>query len=253
MNAREKAMERYENETERFEHDGMTVVLCSDPDAPSPRDSDGNLATIAHWHRHANVGDRRIEPVGLLSLVRKLKAEGDEVLAILPVWIYQHGSIALRAAPSRPGYPFNCQWDAGQVGWAYVTRRQAEAAGCKPGETHSYKDSAGEHVVTYDKAFFQKAIADEVELFDLWANGGFSGYMVVDKHGDVVDSCWGFDDRAYCRRQATEAAVGMAAREKKARKEFPRAAWKRAVASGATELGYEDWLRAQRAQKGRAA
>jgi len=200
----------HEGEFERFSHAGRTVVLCRDPDAESPRDNDGNLCVIACWHRQYELGDRQLRPGNGVDysdrqeMVASLEAGGDQVLCILPVWIYDHSGIFLRAAAERPGYPFDCRWDAGQVGWAYVFKSTAVKVGCEPGKSWE-RDG---QTVTYDQAEYERQIAAEVDLYDRWGRGEFSGYLVEDEDGDVLESCWGFDDEEYCREQAREAAEG---------------------------------------------
>ncbi len=247
----------YEDEVERFQHGGQTVVIFYDRDAENPRKNDGNLCRIVHWHREYICGDEQVNKDSYSSaqevweeIEQKVKDAGDEVIAFLPVWIYQHGSVNLRASKSRPGYPFNCQWDSGQVGWAYVTRKTAALVGCKPGESFTHDGKT----TTYNEDFFLDAIVSEIEIFDKWGNGGFTGYTVFDRNGEPTDSsCWGFDDVDYCKKEAMSAAEYEEADEKRARKKFTKAAWKRAVAKGETEESYEAWLRAMRAQKGHAA
>lgn len=207
---------KHEGEFERFTHAGRTVVLCFDPEASSPRDNDGNLATIACWHQQVDLGDRKLSPADgadwrdRKATVAALEAGGDKVLAILPVWIYQHSGIFLRAAAERPGYPFDCKWDAGQVGWAYVLKSTALKVGCKPGKRWSYVNGAGERRSgAYNEAYFVEAIMQEVDVYDRWGRGEFAGYIVEDEDGDQLDSCWGFDDVDYCRQEAKNAAESV--------------------------------------------
>lgn len=246
-------MSKHENEFERFAHAGHTVVLCYDPDALSPRDNDGNLSRIVHWHNRYVCGDERLNrgDFGSPEEIReKIEAGTGEILAILPVWLYDHSGTVLKASKASP---FSDRWDSGQVGWAYVTRSAAEVAGCTPGKSYTYEDDKGSHTVTYDEAFFVEAIVDEVELFDRWSNGRFVGFIVEDKDGDEVESCWGFDDPDYARKEAKDAAEHAQKKDKEARRKFTKKAWKAAVAEGATEDGYEAWLKERRTQKGKAA
>lgn len=200
-------MSRHEGEFERFEHAGRTVVLCYDPDCPSPRDNDGCLCVMACWHRRENLGDRQINPdtcpfdaSDKAEFVADLESGGDKVLAIVPIWIYQHSGIALKAQVERPGYPFTCQWDSGQVGWAYVMESRAKELECVGSYQHD-----GE-TITWDKARYEADMAQEVELYDRWSRGEFAGYIVEDEDGDKLESCWGFDDVDYCRAEAKSVA-----------------------------------------------
>lgn len=196
-------------EIERFEHAGRTVVIYCDTDAPNPREWD-NLATLCCWHRRENLGDRQIPGMGEQALRDLLtNTEGEEVLAIVPLWLYQHSGMSMRASKGRPGYPFNCQWDSGQVGWGYVTKARAIEMGCVPGE--SFTSAEGE-VTKYDTAFFENAIIEEVGTYDDYLTGRCFGYQVLDEDGDVLESCWGFYEASdakgpeYTRRSAKEAA-----------------------------------------------
>ncbi len=195
-------MSKHEGEFERFEHAGRQVVLCYDSDAQSPRDNDGCLCVMACWHRRSNLGDRQINPVSNRdAFVADLESGGDKVLAIVPIWIYQHSGIFLKAQAERPGYPFTCQWDSGQVGWAYVMESRAKELECVG--THTTHDGK---TITWDQARYETDITMEVDVYDRWGRGEFAGYIVEDEDGDQLDSCWGFDDVDYCREEAKSAA-----------------------------------------------
>ena len=203
-------MSRHEGEFERFERAGRTVILCCDPEAESPRDNDGCLAVMACWHRSVNLGDRQIEGTSKERLIEELEAEGDKVLAIVPIWIYQHSGIFLHAQAEKPGYPYNCPWDSGQVGWAYVLKSTAEKLGC----VGAYGGAEGGDWT--DR--YEHNITQEVEVYDRWQRGEFAGYIVEDDDEEQLDSCFGFDDVDYCRTEAREAATRHASRQKRAAK-----------------------------------
>ncbi len=138
------------------------------------------------------------------------------MLAIVPLWLYDHSGITMKASAGCPGYPFTCRWDAGVVGWGYVTRKGAEAMGCKPGEKFTHPRT--KEIKAYDREFFEAAIVGEVQTYDDYLTGSCYGYQVLDEDGDHVDSCWGFyvshDEKdpdgdggiGFVRQQAREAA-----------------------------------------------
>lgn len=235
-------MSRHEGQFEQFKHAGHTVSLCYDQDAPSPRDNDGCLCTMACWHRRAELGDRQLgrdDGVNYSdrdAMVASLEADGDKVLAIVPIWIYEHSGIWLHAQANRPDYPYNCQWDSGQCGWAYVLQSTAEKLGCV-GE-YTGEEGGGQWSDRYENEIF-----NEVAAYDRWQRGEFAGYIVEDKDDDVVDSCWGYDDVDYCRTEAKSAANHAQASDAEARKRFPERDWKKSVTAGKTKLGYEAWLK----------
>jgi hypothetical protein len=172
---------------ETFKCNGFTVKIYPDRDAPSPREWD-NISVIACWHRSLRLGDRQIQGTASdrdrASFVAEL---GERVLAILPVWIYQHGDVALAACNDNP---FSCRFDSGQVGWAYVTESSAKKVGCEGLTEGTYLEYIRQEVADYDR----------------WGRGLFCGFVVEDEDGDEVESCWNFDDVDYCRTQARAAA-----------------------------------------------
>lgn len=169
---------------ETFTHNGRKVQIFFDEDPPNPCKDYDQLTTLACWHRRANLGNRRIEGgISASLLVGELERGGEKVLAILPLYLYQHGGMSMSTGS------FSCPFDSGQVGWGYVTQESAEKMGCVG--------------PTYDKAFFEKAITEDVETYNLYLTGQCYGYVVSGADGGELDSCWGFiGDLAYVREEA---------------------------------------------------
>jgi hypothetical protein len=177
------------HEIETFQHNGFTVKLCLDPCPENPRKVFDHMATLYCCHRGYDLGDTtpawRNEPLSKEEIIEREGA--GQVLAILPLYVYEHGGITMSAGG------FSDRWDSGQVGWGYVTREGAEKMGC-----------IGE---TYDTAFFERAIKGEVEEYDHYLTGQVYGYVVEDAEGDELESCWGFyGDLDYVRSEARSAA-----------------------------------------------
>lgn len=173
---------------ETFEHNGLTVRIHYDSDPINPRKDYENLATLVCWHRRSNLGDANIEGgTTAKELLRSLRAKGEKVLALMPLYLYEHGGMTMSTGS------FSCRFDSGQVGWGYVTKASAEKMGCIG--------------PTYDKAFFEKAIEGDVETYDHYLTGQCYGYTVEDADGEEVESCWGFlGDMDYVRSEAKSAA-----------------------------------------------
>jgi hypothetical protein len=188
---------RDEYEIERFEHAGRTVVICTDPDPMNPRTEYDNLTRLFCWHRHYNLGDNKKnygmsdgEPLTAKELIRLLKSRGEKVMAILPLYLYDHSGISMSTGA------FGDRWDSGQVGWGVVLASDAEKMGCV-GETK------------YDKAFFEEAIKGDVETYDQYLTNSVYGFQIEGQDGEVIDSCWGFfGELDYVRSEAKEAAEG---------------------------------------------
>lgn len=171
---------------ETFKHNGLTVKICSDPDPSDPRKEFDHVSTLACWHRRSRLGDRQI--VGMSA--DELREEvGEEILAILPLYIYEHGGITMSTGA------FSDAFDSGQVGWGYVTKRQAEKLGTPP--------EGGESL----QAYHERVIREEVAEYDQYLTGQVYGYVVEDEDGDELDSCWGFyGELDYVRQEAKSAA-----------------------------------------------
>jgi len=189
---------------ETFEHNGFTVKICADPDPCDPRKEFDHMVTLACWHRRMDLGDERIDPgTTIKTIVGDVRRAGDKALAILPLYIYEHGGVTMRTGE------FSDPFDSGQVGWAYVTRKNAEKMGCvnaTPVESVAHEKLTG-RAVRYDRDFFEKAIRDEVKEYDDYLTGQVFGYIVEDEEGDELESCWGFyGELDYVRQEAKSAA-----------------------------------------------
>lgn len=92
----------------------------------------------------------------------------------LPVSAYEHSGMVYRVGD--PGQFVDGQWDAGFVGLIYTTDERIQEFG--------NKDYTREQVYEW--------LASEVELYSDWSEGSCYGFIVTDKEGDEVDSCWGF-------------------------------------------------------------
>lgn len=60
--------------------------------------------------------------------VERLEEELDKCAIVLPLYMYDHSGIIIRT------YPFDCQWDSGQVGFIYVRRDNPKVKGYEGSE-----------------------------------------------------------------------------------------------------------------------
>lgn len=191
-----------EYELRRFEHNNRTVVIYADPDPLNPRKEYDNIATLSCWHRRADLGDETIQHMTAKDIIKRAKDAGDRVLAILPLWLYEHSGMTIRTGTNRPGYPFTCPWDSGQVGWAYVLKSRAKAMGC----VGSFTDRETGKKRKYDKAWYEDAIRGDVSTYDDYLTGACYGYEVLGQDDETLDSCWGF----YCGDAGIDYVIGEA-------------------------------------------
>lgn len=196
----------------RIEHD--------DWQGESPREWD-NLGTMVCAHRRYNLGDEQLNDLGcwLSGMLDELGIENtdnqgyytqywedfihdlefndddairrafellDKHIFRLPLYLYDHSGITMSASP------FSCPWDSGQVGFIYVTKADVRK------EWNKQRIS---------KQLAQKVIdclKSEVKTYDQYLTGDVWGYVIEDRHGEHVDSCWGFYGYEYCEEEAKE-------------------------------------------------
>jgi len=104
----------------------------------------------------------------------------------LPVYILTHGGSTVATTP------FHCRWDSGLLGFAYVTRQEAR------------KHWGWKRITKEREETVLRAIKGEVETYDTYIRGEVYGYIIKDKEGNQLDSCWEIYGMENCIEQATE-------------------------------------------------
>jgi len=183
---------------ENFEVNGKTVSIYHDDDPGSPREDD-NLGHMVCWHRRLRLGDEQIHPSEFgedLGEVRELLKEIRKAYLILPIYIYEHGQVTITAKLSvYATYP-DKEWDAGQVGFIYVTREKVAA-------------EYGMAISAEEEDKIREVLEGEVETYDQYLTGDVWRFVIEDEDGeDIGASCWGFYGLDYCREEARAAAGG---------------------------------------------
>lgn len=170
------------------------IEIHSDDDAGNPRTEFDHVAEFWCWHRRYKLGDEKPrhldEPMSLEGVMEYVQDQGDEVRAILPLYLYDHSGITMSTRP------FSCPWDSGQVGWAFIRAGKVDEAG-----------------ITDDGNWAPQVIQAEVQEYDMYLRGEVYGYMLaretLDEDGEVtgrdeLESCWGFYGMDYCLEQARD-------------------------------------------------
>lgn len=177
-----------------FTHAGLTVEIHYDESAESPRDRGEDCLTtrLVLDHRRytlANEADD-ISPLDYFGGWDEVEAairEAYDVVALQPVYGYDHGSLTCSTTP------FSCPWDSGTLGLVFVTRQ-------------SMDDGFGAGEWTDEDV--QRSIKAEVEEYAAYLRGEVYGYVVKDKDDETLDSCWGYIGSDYVEQAAREAAEG---------------------------------------------
>lgn len=230
----------YNSPFDMVDKDGNKYRLTVEHDdiAEDPREW-SNLSTMVCWHRRYNLGDKHHfddmhemledlayqagieynEDINSPDLMTKLAP----YYLIKPLYLYDHSGITMSTSN---GYPYNDRWDAGIVGFSYiskndVTKECSEYVLNENGErikvehkhangpsTYSYKTKPITEENWRKRA--AEVIDNEVEVYDMYLRGDVYGYklekeVVVEgkcPHCDNVintyteweeiDSCYGY-------------------------------------------------------------
>jgi hypothetical protein len=199
------------------DYKGYTVKIVQDNDSDNPRNWD-NAGKMICWHNRYELGNEQPKnnPQEWLAYLLQSKIRFNsriyndildmdtntlldklaEFYIFLPLYLYDHSGITISTSH---GYPFNDRWDAGQVGFIYISKQDA--------------------VKEWGKKLFTKTVEtkavgclkSEVATYNDYLTGNVCGYQVCDEDGEVLDSCYGFypdhdgkpdSDYAYCLQEA---------------------------------------------------
>lgn len=152
-------------------------------------------------------------PKDLAREVRRLEALiGKGGVLMLPLHLYDHSGITMNTTG------FHCPWDSGQVGFIYVTLKDAAANwsvaedwdapvpwyGPVLLEGDEYRGSkeidTEPHTITLREAA-RRVLVGEVHTYDQCLTGDVWGYIIEDEDEEVVESCWGFYGEKYAQEE----------------------------------------------------
>jgi hypothetical protein len=154
-------------EIKSIQQSGYTLRILTDDHPDSPANW-SNLGQIAHSSSRYTLGTEAVSEDRLDEIAAGIE---DGSLIGLPVYAYVHGGATISTRP------FSCPWDSGQSGFVYCRASDAE------------DEWAGD---PHFRANALRVLSVEVKAFDQYLRGDVYGYVIEDKDGDVVDSCWGF-------------------------------------------------------------
>jgi hypothetical protein len=182
---------------ETVEYKGYQIRIVQDQDPEDPREWD-NLGRMLCAHKRYRLGDSLSQaapdwPRGWVQCYSSWgeveKAIYDELGAVvcLPLYMYDHGGISIGTSRT---WPYNCPWDSGQVGYIYATKTDVLTE-----FGHKRLSSKLRQKVT-------DILLSEVDTYNRYVTGQVYGYVVEDKEGEFVDSCFGFYDLEHVMDEA---------------------------------------------------
>ena len=156
------------------------LVITYDNDAQNPRDDDGCIGYFmtAEDHRQSPDQDVDLERIvrncgqmaesleeHIKEVTRAIEEERDEkVLAIYPVYRYEHGGVMYKRGTAS-GFDYsNC-------GLYIITDKTADGV---------------------EEKDFIRIVDAEIATYTQWVNGEVYGYTLYSESGQFEDSCWGF-------------------------------------------------------------
>jgi hypothetical protein len=186
---------------------GVVIELDPDQDAENPREAWDNACTMVCFHRRYVLGDKdhgyeASQFDGFEELRKQIVKDHDPVV-IVPVGLLDHSGLTMFVGRG-PHWTDSQGWDSGQIGWAFMTKKQI------------LDNLAGQGKKNLTKKLVEmaeKAIKCEVETFNQYLNGDVWEYT-IEKNGARVDSLCGMYGYEYALETAKEAAAGFAAEGK---------------------------------------
>ena len=169
---------------EEYQKNGFTVKIYQDPDAESPGNwDDTEVFIVTTKNREFEVIP---EGYNIEEIAEHLETHKRyNGFKVYPLYAYVHSGVGLSLG--RDGYPFNCPWDSGQIGFVLVKWKG----------NHNHYDMA----------------ESVVKVWNQYLSGDVYCYSIKDESGEVVDSCGGFYGLEYAKQQAEE-AVGWLTKDK---------------------------------------
>lgn len=161
--------------TDTTEYKGYSIRIEQDENASSP-DENGNEDLFLVTTRNNSFEVLR-DDFDVTSI-----KEHRQGYHILPLFAYVHSGVSLSLGNT--AYPFNDQWDSGQIGFVLVQKR----AGFRN---------------------IRKAAESLVDEWNQYLSGDVWGFIVEDE-GVNVDSCWGIYGGMYAIAEAKVSIDGLA-------------------------------------------
>ena len=158
-----------------IEYKGMTIQICYDLNADSPREWD-NVGTIYSNHRDYNPDGHKIDEIeneeGEL-----VSEELDRKFIWLPIYYYEHSGLTVS---TKRDYPYNDGWDSGLFGIIAV-------------EKERWRKEQGWKAITKERREqILRSLEGEIETFDSYCRGEVYGFVVEDEEGEEIDACGGY-------------------------------------------------------------
>ena len=160
---------------ETLHYKGYEIKIERDDFPQNPlRDWDGHVLFCLNHKRYDLHNNTDFDTNEFESWEAIREAIEDEYcpLAILSVFMYDHGGITIKTSP------FICCWDSSQIGFAFIDIPTLKQWGLRAGDKTAKE--------------LEEMIRDNVRLYDDYLTGNVFGYSIADSSGNTLDSCYGY-------------------------------------------------------------
>ena len=167
----------------------IEIKIVEDQYPDNPRD-DSNLGTMACYHKRYTLGDtpniKIPDSVNSWNEAEEFIVKEHKACVILPLYLYDHSGLSIQVTP------FNCKWDSGQVGFIFTTKERI-------------REERGVRYVTKKQiAKATETLIYEVRDYNAYLSGECYGWSLIED-GEIIDECYGYNDRADAEAAANEA------------------------------------------------
>lgn len=182
-----------------------TVEVVYDPYCENPREWCDHESVMVCFHKRYDLGDK--DKHDYHSEHYTSWAELEEAIerdyprcVILPLYIYSHGGGGIAISTS----PFSCPWNSGRLGLIFLSEDGIKTIYGVTEITPELRERA------------EGLLQEEVREYDDWGQGRCCGWIVKNKDGNVVDSCWGYiGDTSYPLDEGIRSAKWLIGHEQK--------------------------------------
>jgi len=159
---------------------GYTIKITNDDTDLDPRVENDNMCTMFCFHKRYRLGDYKLKvdidytKYNSWDEVKEYFLMKEDIALIKPLYLYDHSGITISTSP------FDCQWDSGQIGFIFVTKKDI-------------RENFGKKKITKELLKKAEKIMDaEVKEYDNYLLGNVFRYDIYDEDENPVDSCCGY-------------------------------------------------------------
>jgi hypothetical protein len=161
--------------------EGIKFEIEEDINPFDPReDVDSIWNRFICFHGKYDLGDDNDydqDDYGSWSELQEAIEKREKPIALIPMYLYDHSGLRIS------GTPFGCEWDSGQIGFAYASVKTIDSCGYSRLKEESWND------------FSKRIEADlykDIDQYDLYISGQVYALTVRNKEDEVIESIGGF-------------------------------------------------------------